>query len=89
MSVFHYYACSHAGKKVDTEMCKNALPTKDINDLKEALKKAQKEITNLKIELEYATDCIDEIEDALNRGNHNDWAENAINEYRRRNDDSL
>ena len=86
---FHYHACGHAGRDVDTEMCKNALPTKDITDLKEALKKAQDEIKNLKIELEYATDCIDEVEDALNRGNHNDWAESAINEYRSRHDDSL
>lgn len=86
---FHYNACGSASMYVDTEMCKQALSTKSINDLKEALAKAQRDISNLKVELEWATRCIDDVEDALYRGNNNDWAQQAIDEYRRRNDDSL
>lgn len=88
---FHYWACGQASKYVDTEMCKNALPRNKISLLENDLKRAQRENKRLKMELEFAQQCIDEIEEAYDEDTEciNFTIEDALHYYRHRHDDSL
>ena len=86
---FHYNACNQTGWYVDTKMCKNALPTSEIERLKADLDKANKKIADLQVELDWATHCIDEVEDAIHETDNKNWVIAAINNYRSRYDDSL
>lgn len=86
---FHYNVCGSSGMYTDAGMCKQALPVSKVIEFKEKLEKVLRDNKELKIELDYAQDCINDVEDALYRGNKNDWAQNAIDKYNRRHDDSL
>ena len=47
----------------------------------DALEKLQAELEQVKRERDAALDCIYKIEDALDRGNDNDWAREHISEW--------
>lgn len=86
---FHYHVCEHAVRHKELDMCKQAFPFSEIDFLKQQVAKLTKENNHLKKELDDAQSCIYEVEDHLNRGTSNDWAEEAIMDYYRRHDDHL
>ena len=50
-------------------------------DAADALKKLRAELEQVKRDRDAAVDCIYKIEDALDRGNDNDWAREHISEW--------
>lgn len=63
-------------KRLEMAQGERDIVTKHMIRQEQALAEASKE-------LEEAEKCIDDIEDALERGTDNDWARNAISEYRK------
>ena len=63
------------------EDCSDGSGTGIIRATIDLIKRQNAKIKMLERKLSIAEDCIDEVDDALCRGSHNDWAEKAIEEY--------
>ena len=79
---YHSTVCGYRDLCENADLCKQYVSRKELDDKLEANKSLLNSFSRVADAYQAAIDCINEIEDALDRGNNNDWARQAIESYR-------